>query len=76
VTVRFIATGREIAHAEIVRGWLLWLGNNGGACVGSSFAYETSLAGEWRSESAAAGEVYLTIEAMASAEMPARRTAP
>ncbi len=27
-TVRFIPTAREIAQAEIVADWLLWLGNN------------------------------------------------
>ncbi|SNS24399.1 hypothetical protein SAMN05216374_0468 [Tardiphaga sp. OK246] len=30
VTVRFIPTAREIAQAEIVADWLLWLGNNDG----------------------------------------------
>lgn len=30
VAVRFIPTGQEIAQAEIVADWLLWLGNNGG----------------------------------------------
>jgi hypothetical protein len=29
-TVRFIPTAREIAQAEIVADWLLWLGNNSG----------------------------------------------
>ncbi|MGM4999240.1 DUF6362 family protein [Tardiphaga sp. 538_B7_N1_4] len=29
-TVRFIPTAREIAQAEIVADWLLWLGNNDG----------------------------------------------
>lgn len=28
--VRFIPTAREIAQAEIVADWLLWLGNNDG----------------------------------------------
>jgi uncharacterized protein YukE len=29
-TVRFVPTAREIAQAEIVADWLLWLGNNDG----------------------------------------------
>jgi hypothetical protein len=53
-TVRFIPTAREIAQAEVVADWLLWLGNNDGASAGLSRGPTMSRSGGWLSGNTAA----------------------